>query len=95
VRNSLEAAGVLGIDHHILLHAHQANNLLALVEVLVSRLDNLCQAEAAHHVTQRNGRQVRIAFSHPDSHGGINGKEANLRQRLPVLQFGKLRFAQD
>jgi hypothetical protein len=80
-----QRAGLVGVDHAVLLPAAHADDLVAGLEARVLRLDHLADDAALHHLAQRLRLGVALAGVHAPAHVGVQAQEVVLHQHLAVL----------
>ena len=69
----------------VILHAQGTVDVVPYSKARVCRSDDLAHTEGAHHIAQRNRRDIGLALVHPATHGRVKGQVFVLDQDLPLL----------
>src|SRR5581483_985878 len=83
----------LAVGQRVVLHAEDADDVIADLEVRMLRRGHLAERAGAHHFANADWRHVRLAFVHPAAHRGIERDVQIPHDELTVvrLRHGRLR----
>jgi NADH-quinone oxidoreductase subunit M len=83
-------ARLLGVDHAVELPAAHAHDLIAHGKTARLALDDFAHRPANHHLAQRLGSRIALAFVHASAHVGVEAQVVVPYPHLTVLQSGRL-----